>query len=79
MPHIRATYKGEVARKLARYGMLSGKMLHPHPWWPEAVCEKIEKIVWKTYCLGDPGDEWHEYIAYDGKDRVLAVHRKEGY
>jgi len=79
MPYVRRTFIGEKARQIARLGSVSDRRVRSYPWWPEAICNKIEKIVWVVYCLGDPGDDWHEFTAYDGRGEVLATRRVEGY
>jgi hypothetical protein len=80
MPYLRGTFTGEKARRIARLGSVSGRSVRSCPWWPEAICNNIEKIVWRVYCLGgEPGDDWHEFIAYDGRGEVLAIRRVEGY
>jgi len=45
MPYVRGTFTGERARQIARLGSLSGKGVRPQSWWPEDICQKIEKIV----------------------------------
>lgn len=79
MPYVRGTFTGERARRLARQGSLTGKSLRPKPWWPEEICEKIDRIVWQVYCLGETGDDWHEFTAFDAHGKVVAVRRTEGY
>jgi hypothetical protein len=49
------------------------------PWWPEKICEKVERIVWIVYLLGDTGEDWHEFTAYDHQGKVLGVYRMDGY
>ena len=79
MPYIRGTFTGERARDMARTGKLSGKSLQRMPWWPEETCERVDKIVWRVYLLGDAGEDWHEFTAYDSHGKVLGVHRMDGY
>ncbi len=79
MPFTRGIFKAEQARQIARSGSLSGKSLHPHPWWPEEVCLKIDKIVWTVYYLDEAGEDWHQFVAYDGRGRILGIHRVEGF
>jgi len=79
MPYVRGTFTGERARQIARLGSMSGKGVRPQPWWPEDICQKIEKIVWMVYCLGEPGEDWHEVTAYDGRGKILSAHRVDGY
>ncbi len=79
MPYVRDTYTGDRARQIARFGTLSNKNLRPMPWWPEEICEKVDKIVWRVYLLGEAGEDWHEFTAYDNRDRVLGVHRVNSY
>lgn len=78
MGYVRDTFKSEKARQIARSGSLSGKSSKPRPWWPDEICQKIDKIVWRVYCLGEPGEDWHEFTAYDTHGQVLGVHRVEG-
>jgi hypothetical protein len=79
MPYVRKIFTGEKARLVARLGSVSSRYVRPNPWFPEEVCKKIEKIVWAVYCLGEPGDDWQEFTAYDDRDRILSVHRMEGF
>jgi len=72
MPYVRGTFTGERARQIARSGKVSGKGVHYVPWWPEETCEKV-------YMLGDAGEDWHEFTAYDSHGQVLGVHRLDGY
>ncbi len=48
-------------------------------WWPEEICQKVDKIIWRVYLLGDAGEDWHEFTAYDSQGKVLGVHRMDGY
>ena len=79
MPYVRKTFSRENAQRLARQGSLTGRSVRPQPWWPEEICNKIDKIVWRVYCLGEPGEDWHEFTAYDERGKILGVHRVEGY
>jgi hypothetical protein len=79
MPYVRHIFTGDRARQIARFGTLSTKRLRPMPWWPEDTCARIEKIVWRVYFLGEAGEDWHEVTAYDNRDKVLGVHRMDGY
>ena len=79
MPFVRGTFTGERARQIARLGSLSGKGVRPQPWWPEDICQKVEKIVWMVYCLRELGEDWHEFTAYDGRGKILGAHRVDGY
>lgn len=79
MPYVQGTYTGERARQIARLGNLSGKATRSRPWWPDETCQRIEKIVWRVYCLGEPGEDWHEFTAYDGHGKILGAHRVEGF
>ena len=79
MPYVRGTFTGERARQIARLGSLSAKAVRPQPWWPEDICQNIEKIVWMVYCLGELGEDWHEFTAYDGHGKILGAHRVNGY
>lgn len=79
MPYVRKTFLGESARQIARTGSVTGRYVRPSPWWPEEVCRKIEKIVWAVYCMGETGEEWQEFTAYDERGRILNVRRVEGY
>lgn len=79
MPYVRGTFTGERARQIARSGKVSGYSVHSMPWWPEETCEKVERIVWRVYLLGDAGEDWHEFTAYDSHGKVLGVHRVDGY
>jgi hypothetical protein len=79
MPYVRGTFTGDRARQIARFGTLSAKCLQPMPWWPEEVCERVDKIVWRVYLLGEAGEDWHEFTAYDSRGKVLGVHRMDGY
>jgi hypothetical protein len=79
MPYVRGTFTGEKARQIARSGKVSGKGVHYVPWWPEETCEKVDKIIWRVYLLGDAGEDWHEFTAYDSHGQVLGVHRLDGY
>jgi hypothetical protein len=79
MPYTRSTFRAERARQIARSGSLSGESIQPRPWWPEEVCARIDKIVWMVYCLGEPGEDWHHFTAYDARGQILGVHRVEGF
>jgi hypothetical protein len=79
MPYVRGTFTGERARQIARFGNLSRKVLWSSPWWPEETCEKIDKIIWRVYLLGEAGEDWHEFTAYDRHGRVLGAHRMDAY
>lgn len=79
MSYVRGIFAGERARQIARAGNVSGKGVHYVPWWPEEICEKVDKIIWKVYLLGDAGEDWHEFTAYDSHGKVLGVHRMDGY
>lgn len=79
MPYVRSTFIGDRARQVARFGTLSSRFLRPMPWWPEEICEKVEKIVWRVYLLGEAGEDWHEFTAYDNQGKVLGVHRLDSY
>lgn len=79
MPYVRGTFTNERARQIARSGRVSGKGTRFMPWWPEETCEKVEKIVWRIYLLGETGEDWHEFTAYDKRGKVLGVHRMDGY
>jgi hypothetical protein len=79
MPYVKGTFTGERARQIARVGRLSSRGAWSQPWWPEEICEKVEKIIWRVYCLGELGEDWHEFTAYDGHGKVLGVHRKEEF
>jgi len=77
MSYVKNSFTGEKARLLARRGSLSTRGIRAQPWWPEEVCEKVEKIVWVVYSLGDIGDDLHEFAAYDKRGNVLGVRRIE--
>lgn len=77
MSYVHSVFKGEQARLLARRGTLSNRGVYSIPWWPDAICEKIEKIVWVVYSLGELGEDLHEFTAYDARGNVLGVHRRE--
>ncbi len=79
MPYTQGTFSGERARQIARSGTLARKCIQPMPWWPEKICEKVERIVWIVYLLGDTGEDWHEFTAYDHQGKVLGVYRMDGY
>ncbi len=79
MPYVRGTFAGERARQIARLGTLATKCVQPMSWWPEEICEKVEKIIWRVYLLGDAGEDWHEFTAYDKQGNVLGIHRTDGY
>lgn len=79
MPYVRKIFVGEKARQIARSGSITGQRIQPSPWWPEEVCMKIEKIVWSVYCLGEMGEDWHEFTAYDARGTILSVHRGQDY
>ncbi len=79
MGYVRGTFTGDRARQIARFGTLSSKCIHAMPWWPEEICEKIEKVIWRVYLLGEAGEDWHEFTAYDGRGKVLGVHRIDGF
>jgi len=79
MPYVRNMFVGDRARQLARRGTLSNRGVRPNPWWPDDICEKIEKIVWVVYSLGDPGEDLHEFTAYDTQGKILGVRRVERY
>ncbi len=79
MPYVRGTFSGERARQIARLGTLSSKCLYPMPWWPEEICGKVERIIWRVYLLGEAGEDWNEFTAYDKHNKVLGVHRIDGY
>jgi hypothetical protein len=79
MPYVKGAFRSERSRQIARSGSLSGKSLQPRPWWPEGICQKIDKIVWMVYCLGEQGEDWHQFTAYDASGQVLGVHRVEGF
>lgn len=79
MSYVRNTFAGERARLLARRGSLSSRGVHAQPWWPEEICERVDKIVWVVYSMGDVGEDLHEFTAYDARGRVLGVRRIEGY
>lgn len=80
MSFVRKTFTGEQARLLARRGTLSPRDdIRPQPWWPEEICGKVERIVWVVYSLGELGDDWHEFTAYDNRGKVLGVHQVEAY
>jgi hypothetical protein len=79
MSYVRQTFTGDNARRIARLGSVSSRYVRPNPWWPEDVCRKIEKIVWVVYTLGEQGDDWHEFTAYDHAGAILSVRRVEGY
>ena len=79
MPYVRGTFTGEKARQMARSGNSSGRDLRPLPWWPEGICEKIDKVIWRVYLLGESGEDWNEFTAYDSRGKVLGVHRADGY
>lgn len=79
MPYVRKTFTGENARQVARSGSIARQRIRPNPWWPEEVCVKIEKIVWSIYYLGEAGEDWHEFTAYDKRGTILGVHRVDGY
>jgi hypothetical protein len=32
-----------------------------------------------VYCLGELGEDWHQFTAYDAAGHVLGVHRVEGF
>jgi hypothetical protein len=79
VPYVRGSFKAEKARQIARTGSVSGKSVQPRPWWPEEICGKIDKIIWTVYCLGEPGEDWHQFTAYDIRGRIVGVHRMESY
>ena len=79
MAYVQRHFAREEAQRLARFGNLSRRGTQAHPWWPEEICEKIDRITWRVYCLGEAGDEYNEFTAYDKHGRVLAVHRVDGY
>ena len=79
MPYVKGAFRSEKARQIARSGSLSGKSLPPRPWWPAEICHKINKIVWTVHCLGELGEDWHQFTAYDAAGHVLGVHRVEGF
>lgn len=69
---------GEQARRLARKGNLSSRILHPCAWWPEDLCSRIDKITWVVSGLDEPGESWQEFTAYDGSGILLGTHRIKG-
>lgn len=69
---------GERARRLARNGSLSSRVLHPRPWWPEDLCSQIDKITWVVSGLDEPGECWQQFAAYDVSGTLLATRRIEG-
>lgn len=79
MPDMQSPIVGDQARRLARNGSLSSRPVHSHPWWPEEVCAKIDRLVWVVSSLDDSGDCWQEFTAYDNSGRVLGTHHVEGY
>jgi hypothetical protein len=79
MPYVRGTFTGDKARQIARSGTVSGKCLQPMPWWRDEICDKVEKIIWRVYLLGEAGEDWHEFTAFDSHGKVLGVHRTDGY
>lgn len=70
-------FLGEQARRLARKGSLSSRVLHTHPWWPEDLCAQIEKITWVVSGLDEPGACWQKFVAYDASGKLLGTHRVE--
>lgn len=79
MPYVRGTFTGDRARQIARFGTLSRRCIRAIPWWPEEICERVEKIIWRVYLLGEAGEDWHEFTAYDRRDKVLGIHRMDSY
>lgn len=70
MAYVRKIFTGGSARKLPRSGSISGRTgqaTQLNPWWPDNICEKIEKIVWTVYCLGEVGEDWHMFVSYDSQ------------
>jgi len=72
------SFVGQRARRLARFGGFSSRAGKSRSWWPEEICEKIERIDWLVSGLNEPGESWHEFTAYDGAGRLLGKHRVEG-
>jgi hypothetical protein len=73
MPYVRGTFSGERARQVARFGSLTTKCVQPVPWRPENICEQVEKIIWRVYLLGEAGEDWRGFTAYDNHGNVLGV------
>lgn len=79
MPDMQRSITGERARELARHGTLSSRTSRFQRWWPEEVCEKIERIVWVVSSLNEADECWQEFTAYDASGERLGSHRIEGY
>lgn len=82
MSYVRKILTGEAARKLARSGSISGRVGRTtrfSPWWPEDICDKIEKIIWTVYSMGEVGEDWHQFVAYDSRGQIVGTHRMEVY
>ena len=78
MPYVQRTFTSERARQIARFGSLATKRIQPMPWWPEEICERVERIIWRVYLLGEAAEDWNEFTAYDNHGNVLGVHRVDG-
>jgi hypothetical protein len=78
MTEVLRSFVGDKARQLARFGCFSSRVRQSRPWWPEAICASIERIDWTVSGLGEPGECWQEFTAYDDRGRVLGKHRVEG-
>lgn len=78
MPDMQKPIIGERARQLARHGTLSSRTSRFHPWWPEEVCERIERILWVVSGLNESDEGWQEFTAYDATGERLGTHRIEG-
>lgn len=79
MPDPQKSITGERARQLARNGTLSSRTFRFQRWWPEEVCEKIERLDWVVSGLDEDPEYWQEFTAYDAEGNRLGSHRIEGY
>ena len=79
MSDTQSSITGERARQLARHGTLSSRVSRFERWWPEEVCEQIERIELVASSLNEDDEPWQEFIAYDASGKRLGCHRIEGY
>jgi hypothetical protein len=79
MSEMQGSITGERARQLARHGTFSSRASRFQRWWPEEICESIERIVWVVSTIGDGDECWQEFTAYDAAGKRLGRHRIEGY